>query len=175
MYLYIFIIIGSIGLFLFLLSVFGGGDHDFDSDMGFDGDSSQGQSDGIGLFSYRTLVTFLTAFGAAGAIGIHSGFSVILSSMIGVIAGVIFGLFTWWLMKQAFKQQASSLVTTVDLIGKIGVVNVSIIGDHLGEISVEVKGQRKAYHSKSKSGDIKEGSSVRIVSDAGVFLIVEPV
>lgn len=174
-----FIIVGCVGFVLFIVSLFGGGEHDFEHDGVPDGDASSdgaGSSDGAPIFSFRTIVIFMTTFGAAGAIAKFTGLSIILSSVVGIVTGVSFGLFAWWLMNLAFKQQASSLVTGTDLIGKTAIVNIQIRDGNLGEIAVEVKGQRMSYHAKSKDGsDIKESSAVKILENRGVFVIVEPV
>jgi len=175
----LFIIVGSVGLVLFLISMFGfGGDHEVghDGDFSHDGDAGHDGSDSVSLFSYRVIVTFLAAFGAAGAIARYYSCGMLLSAVIGVICGVLVALFAWWLINLAFKQQASSLVTNEDLIDKIAMVITPISGNVLGEVSVEVKGQRQSYHAKAKDGrDIPENASVKIIENHGVFLIVEPV
>ena len=170
-----FLIVGGVGLVLFLLSMFGGGEHDFDHDAGVDSASGDTDHDGSSFFSYRTIVTFMTAFGAAGVLAKHFGLSMLWSSLIGVVVGIAFGLFAWWLMRLAFQQQASSLVTSADILGKTAIVNIQITGSNLGEISVEAKGQRKCYQAKSVSGiTITENSAVKIIDDKGVFVFVEP-
>lgn len=172
-------IVGGLGFVLFIFSLFSGLDHDIDHDGSIGGDISSddlGHVDGASLFSYRTIVTFMATFGASGAIAQYSGLGFMPSAIVGVFSGVLFALFAWWLMNVAFKQQASSLVTSADLIGKTGIVNVPMLGGNLGEVSLEVKGQRKAYQAKSKDGlDIKENASVKIVADMGVFIVVEPI
>lgn len=171
-----FLIIGGVGLVLFLFSIFGGGEHDFDHDAGIDSADGGDNDDGSSFFSYRTIVTFMTAFGAAGALAKYFGLSIVWSSLIGAITGIAFGLFAWWLMRLAFRQQASSLVTSADILEKIAIVNIQITGGNLGEISVEAKGQRKCYQAKSVSGNtITENTAVKIVADTGVFVLVEPV
>ncbi len=172
-----FLIIGGLGFVLFLISIFGGGEHDFDHDAEIDSADSDGNNDdGSSFFSYRTIVTFMTAFGAAGALAKHFGLSMLWSSVIGVVVGIAFGLFAWWLMRLAFRQQASSLVTSADILGKTAIVNIQITGSNLGEISVEAKGQRKCYQAKSVgSVTIAENTAVKIIEDKGVFVLVEPV
>ena len=171
-----FLIVGGLGFVLFLISMFGGGEHDFDHDAGVDSSDSGGDNDGSSFFSYRTIVTFMTAFGAAGALAKHFGLNMLWSSLIGVVVGIAFGLFAWWLMRLAFQQQASSLVTSSDILGKTAIVNIQITGGNLGEISVEAKGQRKCYQAKSVGGiTITENSAVKITEDSGVFLLVEPI
>lgn len=173
-----FIICLVVGAMLLLVSLFGGGEHDFDSgDIDVGGDFDSGDiTDGVSLFSYRTIVIFLTTFGASGTIATHLEYPFMTALLIGVGAGILIGLFAWWLMSQAFKQQASSMVTSQDLIGKIALVNIPITLHSLGEVSLEVRGQRKAYQAKSWDGNpIKLNSSVKILEDRGVFLVVEPI
>jgi len=178
-----FLICGGLGIILTLISVFSGfGDHDFNVDHDFDHeisgdhDTDAHHDSGPGLFSFRTIVCFLAAFGSVGAICTFYNIPPFLSSIFGFAGGAVIGLLAWWLMKQAYKQQASSLVTDDDIINLPALVTTAIpAGGNVGEISVEVKGQRKYYAAKTADGAaVPQGTTVIIKEVFSSALLVEP-
>ncbi len=168
-----FLICGAVGFVLVLISLFAGFgehdfhiDHDFDHDGGVEHGGDSEHDSGPSFFSFRVIVTFLTAFGATGAICTYYGCSPLWSSIIGFVAGIVFGLFAWWLMKQAFKQQASSLVLNEDLKDQTAMVHTAIpAGGNMGEVIVEVRGQRKYYPAKASDDTAIPLGSVVIVRE----------
>ena len=89
----VFLGIASIGFLVLVVSFLSGelfdhGDlagHDAD----FHGDVHGGA--GVSIFSSRILSVFVTAFGGFGAIGIHLGHSIEVSTAMGVAGGLVFG------------------------------------------------------------------------------------
>lgn len=171
-----FVICGAIGFILLLLSMFGhdgdvgsvehGGGHDF-SDSG--GDQSS-----VSIFSFRIIVIFLTGFGAIGALSTSYGLAMLPSALWGASGGVFFAFVAWWLLNFAMKQQASSIVHTNDMVGKFGIIHTPIPQDGIGEVSVELHGQRKYVSARSKDGlPISGHSQVKIIEDTSGVLIVE--
>lgn len=137
-----------IGIVLVMASLFGGADHDHSFDHDFDHDGHLDSSEhGPSFLSYRVMVTFVTAFGAFGFLTSYLlKVGPLWSTLSGVGGGFVIAIFIWWLISIAFKQQASSLVTSEDILGAEGVVLTAIpVGEGYGEVSLEVKGQRKNY------------------------------
>lgn len=174
-----FVICMLVGLVLLLISIFGGmGDHEIhiDHDVDVDHDGDAGQDEGPSFFSFRVLITFTTVFGAVGALCTYYGLSMLFSSIIGFTAGLGAGLIAWWIMKQAFKQQASSHTVDTDLIEKLAMVTTAIpAGGNPGEVSLDVKSQRKYYPAKTADNTgVPLGTQVIIKQVTTSVLIVEP-
>ena len=173
-----FLICMGVGLVLLLFSIFGAvGDHDFhfDHDAGADHGGDSGHDDGPSFFSFRVMVTFMTVFGAIGALCMQYKIPVIWSSLIGFAAGILAAFLAWYLMRQTFKQQASSHIVNADLIGKIAMVITAIpAGGNPGEISLEVKSQRKSFPAKTADNTaVRNGTQVVVKEVTTAVLIVE--
>lgn len=175
----LFIICGLVGFVLLLVSLFSGHDtdlsgmdHDFDHGSG---DVDSGDQSSVSVFSFRTITVFLTAFGAVGAVANFYGLDMLWSAVSGVAAGFVFGFISWWMMNFAMKQQASSLISISDLIGKSAIVHTSIPKNGIGEIAVEVNGQRKHFSAKSNNPEIEisTNSTVKITENAGGTVLVQ--
>jgi membrane protein implicated in regulation of membrane protease activity len=178
-----FLICMIVGVILLLFSIFGGMgdhdfhfDHDFDHDAGMDHDGGVDHDDGPSFFSFRVLITFMTIFGAVGALCTYYELGPLWSSIIGFISGIVAALLAWWLMRQTFKQQASSHITLNDLLSKEAMVTTAIpAGGNPGEITLEVKAQRKCYAAKTKdNAAVPQGTVVIITETTTSVLIVEP-
>jgi len=85
----IFLAIAAVG-FLFLLVSFVFGEI-FSHDVGGHGGDVHGDVQGISFLNVRVLSVFVTAFGGFGAIGVHLGYRIEISTAIGIIGGLIFG------------------------------------------------------------------------------------
>jgi membrane protein implicated in regulation of membrane protease activity len=170
----LFLICGGVGLILLLISMFSGHDSDLSHDMDHGSSEGSGPSS-ANVFSFRTIVVFLTAFGATGAASVSFGVDVRLASVIGLTTGVVFAFISWSMMNYALKQQASSLISTNDLIGLIGVVHTTIPAKGIGEISVELHGQRKYLPARAKdeTEEFLMHAQVKIIGNASGTLIVE--
>jgi hypothetical protein len=97
------------------------------------------------------------------------------SSCIGFVGGIVAGLGAWSLMRLAFKQQASSLITNDELINLEGLVTIAIPKDGLGEISIETKRQRKYMSAKTVDGsECKFGTRIIVKEVLPSALLVEP-
>jgi membrane protein implicated in regulation of membrane protease activity len=117
---FIFVIASSI-----LGDVFDHGDFGHDAD---------GHGGGPSLLSSRILSVFVTAFGSFGAIGIHLGFGVGVSTTMGFGGGVLFGGVIYAFASFLYSQQASSHVRTGDLVGNTAQVSVAIPQDGMGQV-----------------------------------------
>ena len=117
--------------FVFLIgsSIFGDmfehGDFSHDAD---------GHGTGPSLLSSRILSVFVTAFGSFGAIGIHVGYGVGVSTAMGFGGGVLFAGVIYVFASFLYSQQASSHVRTSDLVGSLAQVSVPIPQGGVGQV-----------------------------------------
>ena len=169
--LMVFLAIAAIG-FVFLLVSLVVGDI-FDS-FGFDS-GVDGAADGHGLLDSRVISVFITAFGGFGAIGIQMGLSIVASSILGLVGGVLLGGIVSLFARFLFKQQSSSSVATDQMIGRTARVTVAIAPGNLGQVSCRVGEERIEKLARSKDNlEIKAGATVRVEAIAGDSVIVSP-
>lgn len=167
----LFVIIGAIG-FIFLLAslvlgdlfeLFGG-----HPDLGVDGSTD------FGLFDSRVLAVFITAFGGFGAIGVILGFGSAVSSLFGLLGGVIFGGVVSSFGRFLIGQQSSTTITDDSLLGRTAQVTVAIKPGEIGQITFRIGDERVEKVARTLSGDeVKAGSLVKVISIAGDSVIVE--
>jgi len=168
--LLIFLIIGGIGFSFLMISliigdIFDALDLDFDFD--FDGGGE------IGILDSRVISVFLTTFGGIAALSIYFGLGGIISSLIGVSSGIIFGGLIFAFGYFLHTQQASSSVTDRDLIGRTAQVTVGILAGSIGQISCRIGEERVEKIARTRHGEaIKEGETVFIEEFAGDSFIV---
>lgn len=167
----LFVIIGGIGFVFLLISLvvgdifemFGGGP-DIGVDSGVD----------FGFLDSRVLAVFITAFGGFGAIGAQMGYGAVVSSLIGLLGGVIFGGVVSLFGRFLIGQQASSSVTDNDLVGRTAQVTVAIRAGEVGQISARIGDERIDKIARSSDGEeIKAGTMVTVAAVAGDSVIVE--
>ncbi len=166
----IFIVIGGIG-FLFLLASLVIGDIfeaiGFDLDFGHDGGTD------FGVLDSRVLSVFITAFGGFGAIGVQMGFGAVVSSLIGLLGGVIFGAVVSLFGRFLTGQQASSSVTDDDLLGRSAQVTVAIKPGAVGQITCRIGDERVERIARARDGiEIPAGALVKVDSITGDAVIV---
>lgn len=164
-----FLICACIGTLLVLINIFFGGfaDHDVQLDTDLDGP---------GIFSFRSIIIFIAVFGAVGGLSYYNANSFGISSLYGILSGFAASILAWYLMKFAFKQQASSLISISDTVNKNAVVTTSIPENGIGEIMIETKGQRKylsARELNNKSVNIH--SKVKVIENQSNIIIVEKI
>lgn len=185
----IYLTIAGVGFLLLALSAIFGGEHSFgDHDVAVEHDVAHdighevGHHDvhgdtegGPSIFSMRMLALFMACFGALGAIADRTGVSGLFSPFIGLLGGVPLTAVGYWIMRLFYSQQASSTVTTRDLLAQYGQVTVPIPPAGVGQISLETKGQRIYQLARTKgSNEIPVGMRVFIVASEGSHLVVEP-
>lgn len=168
--LFVFLGIAALG-FVFLLASLVVGDL-FES-FGFDGGGDG--FDSHGLLDSRVISVFVTAFGGFGAIGIQAGLSIVASSFLGLGGGVVLGGLVSLFGRFLYKQQASSSVTTAQLIGRTAQVVVAIAPGSLGQVSCRIGEERVEKLARARDNrEIKAGATVRVDEVAGDSLIVSP-
>jgi membrane protein implicated in regulation of membrane protease activity len=121
----IFLGIASLGFFFLLFSLVAG-------DLFGHGDIHGG----VSFFSSRVLSVFITAFGGFGAIGIHLGYSIEISTLLGLVGGAVFGGIIYLFASFLFSQQASSNIRTSDLVGGTAQVTVAIPKAGVGRVRI---------------------------------------
>ena len=164
------------GSFLF------GHDHDMDHDHDHDHGHGEGghalESDAgeptISFFSVKVLATLLMGFGAAGAIARHYQANYLVSSLIGLVCGLLLGGLMYAVLGVFYRQQASSLVATSTAIGRTATVTVSISEGGTGEVGLNLNDQYVNYSASAKDGQpIARGQTVRVVKTVGSHVVVE--
>jgi membrane protein implicated in regulation of membrane protease activity len=89
----------------------------------------------------------------------------------GLVLGAVVSLFGRFL----YRQQATSSVTTTQLIGRTAQVIVSIAPGSLGQVSCRVGEERVEKLARARDDrEIKAGTTVRVDEIAGDSLIVSP-
>jgi hypothetical protein len=168
-----FLGIGAIG-FLFLLASFVFGEFLHGFDLGGDSDHDIGH-DGPGIFSTRVLSVFLTTFGGVGAISVAQGYGVFVSALFGLGGGVALGYAVYQFARFLYAQQASSMVSSTDLVGQTAQVIVSIPKDGVGQVRCVIGESMVEKVARSKDGSpIPLNSTVLIEEAVGESVIVSP-
>ena len=121
-------------------------------DLGMDHDGSieHGQG-GPSVFSVRFMAAFATGFGGAGAIGMHLGCSIFVSSFFGIIGAFLLAGIVYWIVKFLFKQQSSSTLTMVELVGQEATVTIPIPVGGTGQVMLDVKGATSTHMAVSET------------------------
>lgn len=170
----IFLAIGGLGFLFLIISLVVGDVFDM---LGVEFNLSLDASHDFGIFDSRVISIFLTAFGGFGAIGASFGFGAGLSSLFGILGGVLFGALVFYFGRFLYRQQASSSVSEEDLIGRTAQVVVGIpAGNQVGQISCRIGEERVEKIARTRDGKaIKTGQTVYIeeITGDGVIVAVE--
>lgn len=155
----VFLVIAFAGfVFLAIAMVFGeifdffGGDADHDIGDG-----------GPSFLSGRVLSVFITAFGGTGALATHFGAGVLAASVAGFLSGLVFGGATYAFARLLFNQQASTDVSSPDLVWKNARVTVAIPANGLGQVRLQIGEEIVDKVARSKSGEAIAANSIVIV------------
>lgn len=174
--MFVFGSIAIAGLIMLLGGSIFGHDHDVDHDHDGDHDNDHSDNPTVSLFSVKVIGTFVMGFGAGGAIASHYGAEMLAASGIGFGVGLLMGLLMYGVMYLIYGQQATSIVSTENAVGKTGTVTVLISEYGVGEVDLTLQGQHRTYLAISASGkSIDKNSPVKVVRTAGSQLIVEKV
>jgi len=171
----VFLGIASIGFLILVVSFLSGelfdhGDlagHDAD----FHGDVHGGG--GVSIFSTRILSVFVTAFGGFGAIGIHLGYGIEVSTAMGVAGGLLFGTIIYLFASFLYSQQASSEVRVSDLTGNTAQVSVAIPKAGVGQVRCRLGESLVDKIARSQDGEeIPANTVVKIEAVIGETVVV---
>lgn len=171
----VFLALALVGLIFIIVSVFLG--HDLGHELEAGADISGG---GPSAFSVRTFAVFLTSFGAVGAVTSYyleaqRGAGAI-SSLLGLLSGLLLSGIYLVAMRMIYSQQASSLVADRDLVGAEARVTVAIPENGVGEVScsIGVQTTRRTARGHGRQA-IPEGAIVRVKEVYGDTVVVEVV
>jgi membrane protein implicated in regulation of membrane protease activity len=133
-----------------------------------------GHGGGPSILSSRILSVFVTAFGSFGAIGIHLGYGLGVSTAMGFGGGVLFAGVIYAFASFLYSQQASSHVHTGDLVGNTAQVSVAIPKSGMGQVrctlgDTVVEKIARAVHNE----EIPVNTLVRINAIVGEIVLVE--
>jgi len=125
-------------------------------------------------FSFRVISMFLTGFGAGGLIGTGLGLSTYLTLVPAILVGLILGFLSWLFVSFLYKSQGSTSIRSDDYIGLIGRVTIAILPNNPGQVSLEVKLQRKLLPARADNEEsvIPVNAQVEVVSMEGGTLRV---
>lgn len=159
----VFLGIAAVGFLVLIISFFMGelfdfGDHSFDHHADF--------GDGVSFMSSRVLSVFVTAFGGFGAIGTHLGYSIGVSTGMGMAGGLVFGGLIYLFATFLYGQQASTDVSISELAGKKGQVSVAIPKGGVGQVRCILGNTAVDKIARSKDGGEIPSSTMVVVEEA---------
>jgi membrane-bound ClpP family serine protease len=167
-------IIVSIGGSLFGHDHDGGMDHDHDHDHGHDAGS--GNEPAVSIFSIKVIGTFVTGFGAGGAIAQYLWGNIFRSSFAGLLVGILMAALMYGVMELLYSQQSTSLVQTGSLIGSPAMVITEIDANSLGQVTVRTGSEAPTYLARAARGKhFAKGTAVVVVATSGAEVVVDDV
>lgn len=148
--------------------------------FGHDGDHGGGDHGGDSMpsvFSMRVISLFLVGFSGVGMMAYYAwNLSPGISTLLGIVFGLILGGIGYAFVVFFHKQQANSMVQTQEYIGVTGRVTIAIPQGGTGEISVTVNNQLRSIFAITADGSpLPEGRPAKIVSMAGGTATVQAV
>jgi membrane protein implicated in regulation of membrane protease activity len=167
-------IIVSIGGSLFGHDHDGGFDHDHDHDHGHDAGS--GNEPAVSVFSTKVIGTFVSGFGAGGAIAQYLWGNIFKSSLAGVLVGAFMAAIMYAAMKLLYSQQSTSLVQTGSLVGRPAMVTSEIDANSIGQVSIRTGLEAPTYLARAAHGKhFAKGTAVVVVATNGAEVVVDDV
>lgn len=143
------------------------------ADLGGHDADFHGDVHGVSFFSTRVMSVFVTAFGGFGAIGIHLGYGIGVSTGMGLIGGLVFGGLIYLFAAFLFSQQASSDIRVGDLVGKTAQVSVAIPRGGLGQVRCVLGESVLERIARSADGEeIPANAGVKIQAIVGETCVV---
>jgi hypothetical protein len=168
----IFLAIAAVG-FIFLIVSFLFGELFGHADVGAHGGDVHGDLHGISFLNPRVLSVFVTAFGGFGAIAVHLGYRIEISSAIGLIGGLIFGGIIYLFARFLYGQQASSSFGVGELVGRTAQISVAIPAGGLGQVRCSLGENVVEKIARTVDGGaIPANASVTIESIVGETVLV---
>ena len=172
-YLFIAIVGSTILVLQFIMSMAGLGNTDTpDADFSVDA-HDLADIHGINFFSLKAIIAFVTFFGWGGFFWGHLGWS---GLGIAFVCGVIMMVLSALVLSLMLKMQQSGNIRSADLVGRHGVVYLTIPADRKpgGLVTVSLDDRTRQVSARADL-ELKTGTDVRLESDlgGGVFLVVK--
>lgn len=177
LFLFVSFILGEIGDFFDGVGDFIG-DHipDFggaEGEVDVGGDTGGDAGDAPSPFSLRSLMAFMTAYGASGLITSAYGWSTLASSLFALLPGGVMTVVAYQGMKMLYSQQATSVVQVGGLVGKNAVVDVAIPPVGVGRVTVNTNDGYSSFIARSEGDQaIPAGERVVVTGNLGSELVV---
>jgi membrane protein implicated in regulation of membrane protease activity len=169
------LIAASAAIFL-LVSLFFGHDHDADHDVDHDHGVDHDGASGMSFFSSKVLLMFATGFGAGGYFGTRLDLGPAGAAAAGIGGGLVMAVAGYLFLNALYTRQGSSTVRMDTLVGREGIVDVTIDADKPGQVSCSLPTGREIFTAYSAHRRlIPVGASVRITAVTGATIHVEPI
>ena len=140
--------------------------HDHDFDHGHEAHAAHDGDAFVKLFTFKTIVAFLTFFGLAGLASERSGAHGATTFVIALLAGSLALYCVAWLMKTMSRLQSKGNVKLGNAVGLSAKVYLRIPprGEGMGKVTVEVQGrsiEAKRRDDRSRAADRRAGQGGR--------------
>ena len=157
-----------------LITMGAGSDGDVDVDPGdlHDGDlhdlhdgHSHGADSFLKIFSFKTLIAFVTFFGLGGLASAKGGTAEAPSILVALAAGVLALFSVAYLMGAISRLQSKGNVDLKNAVGKAAKVYLQVPGERsgAGKVLVAVQGRKVEARAMTAGPSIPTGAEVRIV------------
>ena len=160
---------GAVVVIQLILGLIGLDGDDFDGDVSLDGDGD------FQFISIRAIAGFLTMFGLAGWAGTASGWSPVVSALVGLLVGSGTFVGVGWLLSIQRKLDSSGNLDPAQAEGSTARVYLTVPAQNSGrgKITVELQGRTAEFSAFTLGDELPTGSQVRVVRMAspGVFEI----
>jgi membrane-bound ClpP family serine protease len=147
-----FLVIGVIGLIVLAISLVVG-------DL-FDGALDALAGD---VFSSAVIGAFVAASGFGGAAAQAVGAPLVVTVPVGIVAGVVFAWFAYWLTKLIRDGGSDSTLTVDDAVGCAGRVVTGVPVDGFGVVTILVGGHLLRLNARAEQS-LEEGAEVHVTS-----------
>ena len=178
LFLLVSFIIGEVGEFFDDVGDFVG-EHIPDIGAGGDSGAGVGESsleagdEGPSPLSLRSLMAFMTAYGASGLITSSYDWSTLASSLFAIVPGTAMAFVAYQVMRLLYSQQASSVVEIGELNGRTGVVEVGIPASGVGKVTISTHNGSGSFIARGEGGAaIGPGEQVVVKGSLGSELVV---
>lgn len=159
--------IGAVASIIFLTQTLGAAGEDGDADGDADGDFDGGGQGLAGYLSVRNFVAFFIGYGWVTLAALLSDVPQVLSSTLGVAAGVVLVFISLALIRTFLRLQEDGSLKMDRLPGKGATVYITI-GEHstgrAGKVMVDTGKGRMELPARTKGAALKPGEFVRIDS-----------
>lgn len=125
-------------------------------------------------FGTTTVLAFLTLFGGGGLVAsVSFNAGPVVSTLVGLVSGVVAAALMMRFMVLMYRQQASSHLTENDFLNVVGQISGAIPENGVGRVTLTVKGQIVRLSARTDdNSSLKEGSSVVVIRKEGTVAIV---